>query len=164
MSCPDVMFSFLAPDVCRQVLRAPGEKTCYITHSSYLSLYCRLNLGRVFVAWTNFTSNWGQLQILLPVPGDCCQPVTATLAFFLGHQSWYRVLTYNETTKYCIFHLFCCKCTCSVHVHEVSVLLLWNLLGGPHESLRIRDIYLLHQSPPLAQCHRHCMPHPDMVK
>ncbi len=45
----------------------------------------------------------------------------------------------------------CVVSVCSVGVGEVfcSVLLVWNLLGGPHES---GYIYLLPQSSPLAQC------------
>ncbi len=44
--------------------------------------------------------------------------------------------------------LLCCS-VCNVGVWDISALLGWNLLGGPHES---GYIYLLPQTSPLAQC------------
>ncbi len=82
-------------------------------------------------------------EALLPI--DCSSP---SLFFFQSFR------------LQCLFWLLlmaspCVASVCSVGVREVfcSVLLVWNLLGGPHES---RYTYLLPQSSPLAQCTTTC--------
>ncbi len=74
------------------------------------------------------------------------RPTAAFISYHIIFQSFrlHSLLTALDGSPYVVS-------VCSVGVGEVfcSVLLVWNLLGGPHES---GHIYLLPQSSPLAQC------------
>ncbi len=68
----------------------------------------------------------------------------------------YHIISYFQSCRLIAYWLLlmaplCVVSVCSVGVGEVfcSLLLVWTLLGGPHES---GYIYLLPQSSPLAQC------------